>query len=81
VRRDNPEPRLFAQGLGGTVLLVATLAFLANLTTLGWALAWFVVALAAFNLFAGICVGRLMYYWFNRLGLPGFKYTRGEHQE
>jgi hypothetical protein len=81
VRQDNPEPHLFAQGVGGTVLLVATLALLANLTTLGWALSWFVVALAALNLFAGICVGCLMYYWFNRLGLPGFKYTRVENQK
>jgi hypothetical protein len=76
LRRDNPEPHLFAQGVGGTVLLAATLAFIANATVLGWALAWIVVALAALNLFAGICVGCLMYYWFNRLGLPGFKYAR-----
>ena len=81
VRPDNPEPHLFAQGVGGTVLLAATVAFLANLTVLGWALAWFVVALAALNLFAGICVGCMMYYWFNRLGLPGFKYTRVEGQK
>ena len=78
VRRDNPEPHLFAQGVGGTFLLVATLAFLANIPALGWALAWIVVALAALNLFAGICVGCLMYYWFNRMGIPGFKYTRVE---
>ena len=78
VRRDNPEPHLFAQGVGGTFLLVATAAFFANITVLGWALTWVVVALAALNLFAGICVGCMMYYWFNRLGLPGFKYARVE---
>ena len=78
VRRDNPEPHLFAQGVGGTFLLVATAAFFANIAVLGWALAWIVVALAALNLFAGICVGCMMYYWFNRLGLPGFKYARVE---
>jgi hypothetical protein len=78
VRRDNPEPHLFAQGVGGTVLLIAALAFAANAAALGWALAWVVVALAALNLFAGICVGCLMYYWFNRLGVPGFKYARVE---
>jgi hypothetical protein len=78
VRRDNPEPHLFAQGVGGTVLLAATLAFVANVSVLGWALSWIVVALAALNLFAGICVGCLMYYWFNRLGIPGFKYARIE---
>ncbi len=52
--------------------------FSPTLTVLGWALSWIVVALAALNLFAGICVGCLMYYWFNRLGLPGFKYARVE---
>ncbi|CAG0933477.1 hypothetical protein TFLX_03068 [Thermoflexales bacterium] len=78
VRVDNPEPHLFAQGVGGVFLLAATLAFSANAPVVGWVLAWLVVALAALNLFAGICVGCLMYYWFNRLGLPGFKYARIE---
>ena len=76
LRQDNPEPHLFAQGVGGTFLLVAALAFLAGAPVVGWALAWIVVALAALNLFAGICVGCLMYYWFNRMGVPGFKYAR-----
>ena len=78
IQRDNPEPHLFAQGVGGTFLLVATLAFGANVPVVGWALSWIVIALAALNLFAGICVGCLMYYWFNRLGVPGFKYARVE---
>ena len=76
VRPDNPEPHLFAQGVGGIFLLAATLGFLARLTGLGWALSWIVVALAGLNLFAGICVGCLMYYWLNRLGVPGFKHAR-----
>lgn len=76
VRLDNPEPHQFAQGVGGTFLLVATLAFLARAAVLGWVLSWIVVALAALNLFAGICVGCLMYYWLNRLGVPGFKHAR-----
>ncbi len=76
VKRDNPEPHLFAQGVGGAFLLAATLAFVANVAVLGWALTWVVIALAALNLFAGICVGCLMYYWFNRLGVPGFRYAR-----
>jgi Domain of unknown function (DUF4395) len=80
MRRDNPEPHLFAQGVGGSVLLAATAAFLAGAPALGWALAWVVVALAALNLVAGICVGCLMYYWLNRLGVPGFKYARVEAQ-
>lgn len=76
VQRDNPEPHLFAQGVGGIVLLVAPLAFWANVPIVGWVLSWIVVALAALNLFTGICVGCLMYYWLNRLGVPGFKYAR-----
>jgi hypothetical protein len=76
MRSDNPEPHLFAQGVGGAFLAGATLAFIANATTVGWGLAWIVVALASLNLFAGICVGCLMYYWLNRLGVPGFKYAR-----
>ncbi len=76
VRVDNPEPHLFAQGVGGAVLTLATVAFVAGAAVIGWILAWVVVALAALNLFAGICVGCMMYYWFNRLGVPGFKYAR-----
>jgi hypothetical protein len=76
MRVDNPEPHLFAQGVGGVMLLAATLAFWLSAPVAGWALSWIVVALAALNLFAGICVGCLMYYWFNRLGVPGFKYAR-----
>jgi hypothetical protein len=73
VREDNPEPHLFAQGVGGLFLTAATIAFSAGAPALGWALSWIVVALASLNLFAGICVGCMMYYWFNRLGVPGFK--------
>ena len=73
VRVDNPEPHLFAQGVGGAVLTLATIAFVVGAPAAGWILAWVVVALAALNLLAGICVGCMMYYWFNRLGVPGFK--------
>ena len=76
VRIDNPEPHQFAQGVGGAFLTAATLAFILSAATMGWVLAWIVVALAALNLFAGICVGCLMYYWLNRLGVLGFKYAR-----
>jgi len=75
VRADNPEPHLFAQGVGGAVLTLATIAFLVGAPIAGWILAWIVVALAALNLFAGVCVGCMMYYWFNRLGVPGFRYA------
>lgn len=72
VKIDNPEPHLFAQGMGGIVLLAATLAHLAGASALGWVLGWLVVALAALNLFAGVCVGCLIYYQLGRLGVPGF---------
>lgn len=72
VKVDNPEPHLFAQGFGGVVLLIAVLALIGGVPVLGWALTWLVIALAALNLFAGVCVGCMMYYQFNRLGVPGF---------
>lgn len=75
VKLDNPEPHLFAQGLGALFTLVSTLALVASLTTVGWALSWLVVALAALNLFAGVCVGCLMYYQLHRLGVPGFTHA------
>ncbi len=72
---DNPEPHRFAQGFGGTVVLAGFLALLGGLTTLGWALAWLVIGLAALNLFAGFCAGCAVYYWLNRLHVPGFLKT------
>jgi len=70
---DNPEPHRFAQGFGGTVVLVGFIALLSGLAALGWALTWLVVALAALNLFGGFCVGCAVYYWLNRLNVPGFR--------
>lgn len=75
VRVDNPEPHLFAQGLGGAIMLLAALALLFGATTLGWAICWLVVALASLNLFTGTCVGVLTYYYLHRLGLPGFNHS------
>ncbi len=80
VKPDNPEPHLFAQLVGGLFLAAATLAFILNATILAWALAWIVIGLAALNLLAGICVGCMMYYWFNRLGVPGFSHARVREQ-
>jgi hypothetical protein len=72
VRIDHPEPHLFAQLVGGVVLTAATLALIGGVSGVGWALSWLVVALAALNLFAGICIGCLMYYQLHRLGVRGF---------
>ncbi len=69
---DNPEPHLFAQGLGGIFTALSFLALLAGAPVVGWALAWLVIILAGLNLFAGWCAGCTVYYWLNRLGVPGF---------
>jgi len=73
VTPDNPEPHLFAQGLGGVFLALSSLALLGlNQPVIGWALAWLVVGLAALNLFLGFCAGCFIYYQLNRLHVPGF---------
>ncbi|MBI5028963.1 MAG: DUF4395 domain-containing protein [Chloroflexi bacterium] len=69
---DNPQPHVFAQGMGGVVLAIAVVAFLLNSAIVGWALTWLVITLAALNLFAGFCVGCFIYYWLGRFHLPGF---------
>ncbi len=72
VLMDNPEPHRFAQGFGAVVMWAGSAALYTGLSILGWGLVWLVVALAALNLFAGFCVGCAVYYWLNRLNLPGF---------
>jgi hypothetical protein len=72
VVEDNPEPHLFAQGFGGVVLTGSVLAVMIGAPILGWGLAWLVIALASLNLFAGFCAGCAVYYWLNRLNIPGF---------
>jgi len=78
VHLDNPEPHRFAQLVGGTMVSLGTLALLANVTVPGWTLIGVVIVLANLNLFAGWCAGCMMYYWLNRLGVPGFTHSRIE---
>jgi hypothetical protein len=75
ILEDNPEPHRFAQGFGSVVLLAGVVSLILGGTVLGWVLVWVVIALAALNLFGGFCVGCAMYYWLNRLNLPGFTKT------
>jgi hypothetical protein len=70
---DNPEPHRFAQGFGAVVLLGGSVFLFLGNVLLGWGLVWLVIALAALNLFGGFCVGCAMYYWLNRLRVPGFE--------
>jgi hypothetical protein len=72
ILQDNTEPHRFAQGFGGVVLIVSCLALIGGAGILGWALTWLVIGLAALNLFAGFCAGCAVYYWLNRLHVPGF---------
>lgn len=72
---DNPEPHRFAQGLGSVFVALSVIALLAQVTAVGWALAWLVVALAALNLFLGFCAGCFVYYQLNRLHIPGFEHS------
>jgi len=72
VIEDNPEPHRFAQGFGAVVLAAGVAALWIGAAVPGWGLVWLVVALAALNLFAGFCVGCAVYYWLNRLHVPGF---------
>jgi len=69
---DNPEPHRFAQGFGAVVLAAGVVALFTGAAPLGWGLVWVVIALAALNLFAGFCAGCAVYYWLNRLNVPGF---------
>ena len=69
---DHPEPHRFAQGLGGVFLVGGAAALFGGVGLLGWALVWVVIGLAALNLFAGFCTGCAVYYWLNRLHVPGF---------
>ncbi|KAB2860011.1 MAG: DUF4395 domain-containing protein [Anaerolineae bacterium] len=73
VIEDNPEPHLFAQGLGGVFLAIATVALLADVAVVGWSLVFMVIGLAALNLFAGFCAGCFIYYQLSSRGIPGFK--------
>jgi len=75
VEVDNPEPHRFAQLVGSIMVLGGTAALMAGLPVLGWILIAVVIVLANLNLWAGWCAGCTMYYWLNRLGVPGFDHA------
>ena len=67
VHQEDATPHRFAQGMGAAVLLIATLALFAGAQSLGWGLAFVVIALAAVNLFFGFCAGCFVYFQLQRL--------------
>ena len=69
---DNPEPHRFASLVGGTCTLLGALLVFAGVGIVGWGLVGMVIVLASLNLFASWCAGCMMYYWLNKLGVPGF---------
>ena len=64
---DDPRAHLFAQGVGGVFLTLATLGYLAGLPLLGGVLTLLVIALALLNLTTGYCVGCQMYFQYKML--------------
>ncbi len=72
---DNPEPHRFAQLLGAIMNTLATIALLAGAPTLAWVFVWIVIVLANLNFWVNLCVGCMIYYQLNRLGVPGFTYA------
>lgn len=70
-RQEDPAAPRFAQGLGGSFLLLAVVAFALGATTLGWALNLIVVALALINLLFDFCLGCFIYFQLERAGVLG----------
>jgi len=69
---DNPEPHRFAMLVGAAFNGAATLLLLLGAATPAWVLVWIVIALANLNFWIDFCLGCLIYYQLNRLGVPGF---------
>lgn len=63
---EDPRPPRFAAAIGVVFLVSATVAFAAGGTTLGWALALIVAALAGLAASTGICVGCEVYLFLAR---------------
>ncbi|MEA2644955.1 MAG: hypothetical protein QOE92_38 [Chloroflexota bacterium] len=69
VAQEDPAPHQFAQGVGGTFLMAATLAFLLGASGAGWVLSWIVIVLAFINFAFDFCVGCQMYFQLDRFNL------------
>lgn len=75
IHPDNPEPHRFAMLVGAIFNLSATIAVLAGVGILGWALVWVVIALANINFWLNFCLGCWCYYQLNRFGVRGFSHS------
>jgi len=63
---EHEYPPRFAQALGATFLLLAAIAFITGVATLGWLLVGAVAGLQTLLAVTGICVGCRLYFlrWF-----------------
>lgn len=66
---EDPAQHRFAQGMGASVLIVATLAFVLGASTFGWVLSAIVAVLAGVNLMFGFCAGCFIYFHLARAGV------------
>jgi hypothetical protein len=69
VRVEDPAPHRFAQLVGGTFLVAASVVAAFGQLTIAWSLGWIVVALAFLNFAFDICVGCIVYAQLVRVGL------------
>jgi len=69
VVQEDVAPHQFAHGVGGSFLMVATIAFLAGALGAGWVLVLIVIVLAFVNFAFDFCVGCQMYFQLDRLHL------------
>ena len=69
VVEEDATPHQFAQGVGGSFLIFATIAFLAGAAEVGWILVWIVIVLAFVNFAFDFCVGCQMYFQLDRFHL------------
>jgi Flp pilus assembly protein TadB len=68
-RPDEPAPHRFAQTLGEVSLSISTILLFAGATTIGWIIAWIVLALALTNLVFGFCAGCFIFLQLRRIGV------------
>jgi hypothetical protein len=69
VRVEDPAPHRFAQLVGGTFLVAASVAAVLGHLTVAWTLGWIVIALAFLNFAFDICVGCIVYAQLVRVGV------------
>jgi hypothetical protein len=81
VVEDDPAPHRFAQGVGATFLIAASLVlFFTHASVVGWVLDLIVFVLSGINFFVGFCAGCFVYYHLGRLGLlPRVRYEGDFH--